>query len=62
MNITPDKIIALALKYWNGSHLTDNNGKDVLTGRYIKRTTTQPKTTRYIKCHNWQGDDYLVRI
>ena len=62
MKITPDKIIALAMRYWNGSKLLDTNGKDVLTGRYVKRTTTPTKETRFIKCHDWRGEDYMLKI
>ena len=53
MNITPDKLIALALRYWNGSHLTDNNGKDILTGRYVKRTTTPARTRHTVKGYEY---------
>jgi hypothetical protein len=43
MRVTPDKLIALALRYWNGSKLVDGNNKDILTGRFVRKAKPMSK-------------------
>ena len=55
MSLTPDKIIALACKYWNGSHVVDCNNKDVLTGKFVRTAKVVRLTNdkRFVPVHEY---------
>ena len=64
MRITPDKIIALACKYWNGSKVVDSNNKDILTGKFVRKVKLAEfkPAKRVIHCHHWSEGDFTVEI